>query len=140
MSDFEVHRPRLGPPKAFIGTPVFDGPRMVAIMVLRFPIEPVTNALSNNRGWEAEGLGKTGEVYLVGPDRTMRSDSRFLIEDREAFLATLRRSQLTSRTVDDVNRLNTTILTLPVRDEAASAALNGQSGIMDFPAIAAFPP
>ncbi len=96
VSDFEAYRPALGQPKGFIATPVFDGPRMVAIMVLRFPIEPLTSALSNDRGWEAEGLGKTGEVYLLGPDRTMRSDSRFLIEDRKAFIETLRRSQLTS--------------------------------------------
>ena len=132
VSDFEAYRPALGLPKGFIATPVFDGPRLAAIMVLRFPIEPLTNALSNNRGWEAEGLGKTGEVYLLGPDRTMRNDSRFLIEDRAAFLETLRRSKLTSRTVDDVARLNTTILTLPVKHEAAQAALNGQTGIMEL--------
>ena len=50
--------------------------------LLRLPVEPVSNALSGNRQWEAEGLGKTGEVYLLGPDQTMRTDSRFLIEDR----------------------------------------------------------
>ena len=91
VADFEAHRPALGSPKAFVGTPVFDGPRMSAIMVLRMPIEPITRALSGNRQWEADGLGKTGEVYLLGPDQTMRTDSRFLIEDRAAFLATLRR-------------------------------------------------
>ena len=93
VSDFEAYRPALGQPKNFIATPVFDGPRLVAIMVLRFPIEPITAALSNNREWEAEGLGKTGEVFLFGPDQTMRSDSRFLIEDRAAFLESLRRSR-----------------------------------------------
>lgn len=132
VSDFEAYRPALGQPKNFIATPVFDGPRLVAIMVLRFPIEPITAALSNDRGWEAEGLGKTGEVFLFGPDQTMRSDSRFLIEDRAAFLESLRRSRLTTRTVDEVARFNTTILTVPVKDEAARAALNGQTGIMEL--------
>ena len=114
VADFEAYYPALGDPKAFVGTPVFDGPRMIAIMVLRLPIEPISKALSGNRQWEAEGLGKTGEVYLLGPDQTMRTDSRFLIEDRAAFLATLRRSTLTSRTVDTVEKLGTTILTVPV--------------------------
>ena len=100
VADFEAYYPALGDPKGFVGTPVFDGPRMIAIMVLRLPIEPISNALSGNQQWEAEGLGKTGEVYLLGPDQTMRTDSRFLIEDRTAFLATLRRSTLTSRIVD----------------------------------------
>ena len=89
VADFEAYYPALGEPRAFVATPVFDGPRMIAIMVLRLPIEPISKALSGNRQWEAEGLGKTGEVYLLGPDQTMRTDSRFLIEDRAAFLATL---------------------------------------------------
>ena len=131
VSDFETYRPALGQPKGFIGTPVFDGPRKVAIMLLSFPVEPLANALSNNRGWELEGLGKTGEVYLLGPDQTMRSDSRFLIQDRKAFVESLRQSRLTGRTVSDVERLNTTIFTLPVRHDASRAALNGQTGIME---------
>ena len=98
---------------------MFDGPRMVAVLLLRFRLEPIADALSGGRQWEAEGLGKTGQVYLLGPDQTMRTDSRFLIEDPKAFLATLRQSKLTSRTADAVERLNTTILTVPVDNEAA---------------------
>jgi class 3 adenylate cyclase len=129
VADFESYYPALGQPKAFVGTPVFDGPRMGAIMILRLPIEPISQALSGNRQWQEEGLGKTGEVYLLGPDLTMRSDSRFLVEDRDAFLQTLRRSNLTSRTVDTVDKLNTTILTIPVKHEAAAAALRGERGL-----------
>jgi HAMP domain-containing protein len=132
VADFEAYRPALGNPKAFVGTPVFDGPRMSAIMVLRMPMEPISRALSGNRQWEADGLGKTGEVYLLGPDQTMRTDSRFLIEDRAAFLATLRRSTLTTRTIDTVDKLGTTILTVPVKHEAAAAALRGERGVTEL--------
>ena len=59
----------------------------------------------------------------------MRTDSRFLKEDRPAFLATLRRSTLTTRSVDTIEKLDTTIFTLPVRHEAASAALRGETGL-----------
>ena len=139
VADFEAYYPALGDPKAFVATPVFDGPRMIAIMVLRLPIEPISNALSGDGQWEAEGLGKTGEVYLVGPDLTMRNDSRFLIEDRAAFLATLRRSRLTTRTVDTIEKLGTTILVVPLDDEAAKAALRGESGLMAINAYRAVP-
>jgi class 3 adenylate cyclase len=127
--DFEAYYPALGKPKAFVGTPVFDGPRKSAIMVLQLPIEPIGQALSGNRQWQAEGLGKTGEVYLLGPDQTMRTDSRFLIEDRAAFLASMRRSTVTRGTVDIIERLGTTVLTVPVRHEAARAALRGETGL-----------
>jgi class 3 adenylate cyclase len=132
VADFEEYYPALGNPKAFVGTPVFDGPRLIAMMVLNIPIEPISAALSGDRQWEAEGLGKTGEVYLLGPDRTMRTDSRSLIEDKAVFLTTLRRSTLTSRTVDTVERLGTTILTVPVEHEAATLALQGETGVKEL--------
>src|SRR5829696_1599679 len=139
MADFEAYYPSLGDPKAFVGTPVFDGPRMTAIMLLKLPIEPISKALSGDRQWEAEGLGKTGEVYLLGPDQTMRSDSRYLIEDRAAFINGLRRSTLTTRTVDTIEKLGTTILIVPVNHEAAGAALRGETGVMAIPGYRGVP-
>lgn len=146
VADFEAYYPAFGQPKAFVGSPIFDGPRLSAIMMLRVSIDSISNALSGNRQWEAEGLGKTGEVYLLGPDHTMRTDSRFLIEDRAAFLTTLRKSTLTSRTVDTVEKLGTTILTIPVQHEAADLALRGQTGLKELndyrgvPALMAYGP
>jgi class 3 adenylate cyclase len=146
VADFESYYPSLGDPKAFVATPVFDGPRLIAIMLLKLPIEPISNALSGNQQWQAEGLGRTGEVYLLGPDQTMRTDSRFLIEDRATFLETLGRSTLTSRTVDTVDKLGTTILVVPVEHEAARAALRGERGVkqlLDYrgvPALMAYGP
>jgi class 3 adenylate cyclase len=131
LSDFEAYRPSLGRAKAFVGSPVFDGPTLVAVMIVRFPIEPIQAALSNERAWEAEGLGRTGEVYLLGPDLTMRTESRFLIEDRERFLDKLGQSRLTARTVEEVRRMGTTILTVPVRHDAARQAFNGRAGFTE---------
>jgi class 3 adenylate cyclase len=130
MADFEFYRPALGSPRAFVASPVFDGNRFVAIMAVRMPLDPIADALSGNRAWQAEGLGKSGETYLLGADLTMRSDARLFLEDRKSFIAALRRSSLTSRTVDEVERLGTTILTVPVQHAAARAALRGESGIM----------
>ncbi len=129
VSDFESWRPSLGSPMGFVGSPVFDGPRMIAVMVQRFRLHPIAQALSDNGKWT--GLGKTGEVYLLGGNLTMRTDSRFLVQDRAAFLETLRHSTLTTRTAETVERLNTTVLTVPVRHAAAQAAMRGESGVME---------
>jgi class 3 adenylate cyclase len=93
------------------------------------PNEPIARALSGNRSWEAEGLGKSGEVFLLGPDQTMRTDSRFLIEDPVAFIKTLRQSTLTSGSVDKIEKLGTTVLTVPGNHEVAVAALQGETGL-----------
>ena len=58
MADFEAYYPSLGDPKAFVATPVFDGPRMIAIMVLKLPIEPISSALSGNQAMAGGGSGE----------------------------------------------------------------------------------
>ena len=38
------------------------------------------------------GQGTSGETYLVGADRTMRNEPRFLIEDKDAYLVVITES------------------------------------------------
>jgi class 3 adenylate cyclase len=131
LSDFEFYRPAMGTPRAFISTPVFDGNRLVAIMSLRPPMEAIEKALYGTRDGKPGGLGRTDETYLVGPDLTMRTDSRFIREDAAAFVKSLRRSPLTTRTVDAVERLGTTVLTIKVDHDGTRSALDGGSGVIE---------
>ncbi|MFM8375090.1 MAG: HAMP domain-containing protein, partial [Phenylobacterium sp.] len=123
MADFEFYRPALGKPRAFIATPVFHENRLVAIMALRLPTDRIEEALSN------DGLGRTGEVFLIGPDGKLRTESRFQQEDPKAFVARLRHSSLTTHTVDRIERLGTAVLLAPQAGEASRAALTGRSGV-----------
>ena len=123
MADFEFYRPALGKPRAFIATPVFHENRLVAVMALRLPTDRIEAALSN------DGLGKTGEVFLIGPDGRLRTESRFQQEDPKAFVARLRQSSLTTHTVDRIERLGTAVLLAPQTGEGSRAALTGQSGV-----------
>jgi PAS domain S-box-containing protein len=60
-------------PTAFIGAPVVDRDGTVlGATVFKLPVAEI-NAIMGIR----EGLGETGENYLVGPDSLMRTDSRF---------------------------------------------------------------
>lgn len=60
----------------YIGSPVMDkNMRLIGIVVLEIPLTVINNimiGLSSNNG-----LGKSGETYLVGNDYLMRSNSRF---------------------------------------------------------------
>ena len=47
--------------------------------------DAIDRVMTGGQQWERDGLGKTGEAYLVGPDFLMRSNSRFLIEAPEAY-------------------------------------------------------
>lgn len=129
--DFEPYRPNFGRPMGFAISPIFDGAQMTGMLVLQFPIDTFNKVLTGDFQWKEEGMGESGETYLVGPDGTMRSRSRFMVEDPEGFIASLRRSSVPSSVVDQIERQGNVLCVLPVGSAAAGAALNGQSGIME---------
>ena len=73
FADFAPYAPSNGDPASFVTTPVFDaqGTR-VGVVAVQIPADPIS-AITNKAG----GLGETGDIYLVGPDLTSRSTSRF---------------------------------------------------------------
>ena len=129
VADIEAYVPDAGLPVGFVLSPIFNGPEMIGILALEFPVDRIVAITTGRFEWEREGMGKTGECYLVGPDLMMRSRSRFMVEDREAFMASLRRSSLPSTTVDQIERQGNVINQLPVRTPAAEDAIRGREGL-----------
>lgn len=68
--DYERYRPSYEAPASFQAAPVLSGDKLEAVLVFQLPIEPINSIMASR-----EGLGETGETYLVGEDRLMRSDS-----------------------------------------------------------------
>jgi hypothetical protein len=57
---------------SYFSAPVYDGQMLLGVLVIEIPFSHL-DAIMTNR----EGLGDTGEMYLVGEDGYMRSNSRF---------------------------------------------------------------
>ncbi len=72
LVDFESYAPSNGDPAAFIASPVYDGNQKIGAVIFQLPINKIDVVMQ-----ERAGLGETGETYLVGPDKMMRSNSRF---------------------------------------------------------------
>jgi len=70
LQDFEPYAPSNNEPCAFVGAPVKKGGTTIGVVALQLPLDAVNKIMQ-----ERTGLGKTGEVYLVGADKLMRSDS-----------------------------------------------------------------
>jgi len=71
IQDFHPYAPAKGIPFAFIGAPIQNlSGELLAVAVLQISLDAVNEIMK-----EREGLGKTGETYLVGQDKLMRSDS-----------------------------------------------------------------
>jgi methyl-accepting chemotaxis protein len=70
FEDFEPYAPSNNEPAAFVGAPVKKAGETIGLVVLQLPIEAINNIMQ-----QRTGMGKTGETYLVGQDKLMRSDS-----------------------------------------------------------------
>jgi hypothetical protein len=128
VTDFEEHRARRAVPTAFIGTPLFHEGRAVALLVVELPADAIDRVMTDDRRWERDGLGKTGEVYLVGPDSRMRSNSRLMIEAPEQFAKQLQTIKTPQADIVRSLAQKSTILNLDVTSFAVSQAIGAGEG------------
>ena len=71
IADFEPYAPSNNEPAAFIAQPVSDQNNAVQFIVaLQLPLEAINSIMQ-----QRDGMGKSGETYLAGADKLMRSDS-----------------------------------------------------------------
>lgn len=60
---------------SYFSAPVYDGQMLLGVLVLEIPFSHLDAVMTKRAG-----LGETGEMYLVGDDGYMRSNSRFADE------------------------------------------------------------
>ncbi|KYC38377.1 Globin domain protein [Scytonema hofmannii PCC 7110] len=89
ITDFEPYRPVYDSQTAFIAGPIYDGSKMVGILVVQLSVAEINRIMTSNQNWMSEGLGKSGEAYLIGSDYRMRSPSRFALQDQLNNIQTL---------------------------------------------------
>ncbi len=128
IADFQFHRPSYNAPAAFIAGAIYDGDTKVGILAVQLPVDEINNELTGNRNWKQDGLGDTGETYLVGSDFLMRSVARPLLEDSKGYVSKLRNHNIKSETIAQIERLNTSILVQKVDTVVAEEAISGKSG------------
>jgi len=121
--DFAPYAPSNGAPAAFIAAPISHNGEVETVIALQLSLESINDIMQ-----QREGMGKTGESYLVGQDKLMRSDS---------FLDPKNHTVVTSFANPDTGSVDT---------DASVAALSGKTGaevIMDYngnPVLSAYCP
>lgn len=123
--DFQFYQPSYNAPAAFIAGPIYNGPHVVGILAFQFPLDKLDAIMTGNRQWQQDGLGATGETYLVGADQMMRSQSRLLLEDPEQYRQVLLATGAAPGRVERIVQQGTSILRQDVRTEASTAAIAG---------------
>ena len=70
LSDFAPYGPSAGAPASFIAAPVIDQGFLIGVLAFQMPTARIGEVLERT-----QGLGASGEIYLVGQDGLVRNDS-----------------------------------------------------------------
>lgn len=125
LIDFESYVPASGEPVLWVAAPIRADGALIGALAAAVPNEAVVDITTAGRNWEGTGLGDTGEIYIVGGDGLMRSESRLWIEDPEAYLDTVDRAGYDPEIGEAVAAFGTTVLIQPAETEALRSALTG---------------
>lgn len=126
LTDFSAYMPSYEAPAGFVSTPIFDDNNVIAVLILQMPIDAINHIMTQNQKWGESGFGQSGEVYLVGPDKTLRSQSRFYVEDPAAYLALF--EEMNAPETQSIKAKGTTITLQKVDSVSATRGLAGETG------------
>ncbi len=129
MIDFALYPSSYYKPAAFMAAGIFEGEKKIGVVMVQIPIDQINRTMTGNYRWKEEGMGETGETYIVGSDYKIRNDTRFFIEDEKAYLNELKNNGYDSITINLIKKHHTTILFQDVRSEAVSDIFHGISGV-----------
>lgn len=133
LTDFEAYPPAYAAPTPWVLTPIGDADGIRGVLALQLRAAGINTVMTGDRGWERDGLGRSGETYLAGPDKLMRSASRELLTDPEGYV----RAVVADGTPEAVARreveLGESIMLQPVDTLAVNRALSGQTGVTTAP-------
>lgn len=145
LSDFAPYLASYDDQAAFVAVPIYDGIKQIGVLAMQYPIEKLTEIMAPNKSWTSIGLGDSGDIFLIGSDALMRTNARYLQEDKSGFLAQLGTS-VDAKAKGLIDKKNSTVGLVKADSDAIRPAFEGKDGVVQFvdyrgiQAIGAFAP
>jgi signal transduction histidine kinase len=125
LVDFEPYAASNSIPASFIATPIYDADKIIGVLIFQVSINDINQVMTSNNNWKDEGLGETGETYIVGSDYKMRTDSRFFIQVPDEYFHRLVKIGTDANIVQRIKSQATSILLQEVHTVSTVEALKG---------------
>ena len=131
LSDFAPYLASYDDLAAFAAVPIFDGDKQIGVLAMQYPIDKITEVANSNKAWSKIGLGETGDLFVVGSDKILRTNARYLIENKESFADVLG-AKLSAASRATMLKKESSIGLVAVDSDATRPALEGKEGFVDF--------
>ncbi|GGD68389.1 adenylate/guanylate cyclase domain-containing protein [Microbacterium murale] len=133
ITDFERWVPSMNVPTIWVISPVGNDSRVTGAIAFQVSLDTINDVMTGGEQWKEQGLGDSGEVYLVGRDDLMRSTSRLLFEDPEAYAQRATDGGTAPSIAERVMEIRGPVLLQPVTTFAVEEAQAGRSGTTQGP-------
>jgi class 3 adenylate cyclase len=127
VSDTAFYVPARGQAVFFLATAIRSTGDATGALVAQIPVQVLTDVATSGQDWELLGLDETGDVYLVGADGTLRTDTREWLDDPAQFLEEHFDRNADESLIEQMRLVGSAALTQRVDNRAVEAALSGDT-------------
>lgn len=127
IADTNFYLPDASEPVVHIATAVRSNAEVLGVVVVVLHTDRLTEIVTSGQQWDLLGLGDTGDAYLVGADRTIRTVPRPWFDDPDAYLDRFLDIGGDERAAELMAFTGSPVLLQPVDNAAIDAALEGES-------------
>ncbi|RAU17937.1 hypothetical protein DN062_11290 [Nitrincola tibetensis] len=134
FSDYHPYVPAGGMPSAFIGMPVFDvqdgQANLLGVFAVRLGTRSLDEILSNQGNRVGQGLGATGDTYLLNQNQYLLSSKREYDENPSQFLAKLSSEQSPQAALIPIRNQLATLVRF--ESQAITQAISGKEDVAHY--------
>ena len=128
LTDLGRYQPSDDIPTGWVVSPVGQNGKIIGVLALALPLSTFNDVMTGDGNWVADGFGQTGETFLAGPDRMMRSTSRLVQQDPEQYKELAIAAGLPVDVATKAAAVKGTVLLQTLPSGAVGLALQGQTG------------
>ncbi|MAT07062.1 MAG: hypothetical protein CL424_18670 [Acidimicrobiaceae bacterium] len=127
VADTSFYLPDTSAPVVHMATSVRSRAEVLGAVVVVLHTDRLTEIVTSGQQWDLLGLGDTGDAYLVGADRRLRTVPRPWFDDPDAYLERYLDIGGDERAAELMAFTGSPVLLQPVDNDAVDVALEGDA-------------
>lgn len=128
ISNMASYYPSYNTAAMFVASAVEYGDNQVGAIIVQVPIAKLNEITTNSGNYSQAGLGKTGDIVLVGEQGTYLSSPRWYVEEKSKTPEMLKNLDVSAEKIKLVESRGELVLLTPARSNGAKRALEGKEG------------
>lgn len=132
VSEFEAYSPSNDDQASFVATPIYDNGVKIGILIFQLNADTINTIMTSYAKWSSIGLGATGETYLVDSQHRILTNSRFYVENPDAFYKNIEAIGVDQNSINRMHAKDNNIGLLQINTLGVDEVLQGKTGFAGY--------